>query len=301
MKVACTLTIAFGLFSLASTKVARAQFSPAFLQNESYWGDGKAEVDFYDAQVMRDGQLRHCELMIILVATKFTPDRNPDDKSTNPIPPVSAIRLSQQLTIPRGLTTEQRSSVSVFAREGGMLKSQLAVSKPEGVFFATATSRIAKPASPNPGMSPAEVKTTQIEVSRLEGASRSTNLDSTGMISIMREELPLRVRMLDFSKSSGDFKVRVLDVETVTQPTAALDEKLAFKTTERDFQVDVGTEAQHSHFVVDRDFPFLLREWKTPDGSTCRLKNSLRVDYQKFMREGDREKALKDPMLRHPD
>ena len=33
-----------------------AQFAPAFLQNESYWGDGKAEFNFYDAQIVREGQ-----------------------------------------------------------------------------------------------------------------------------------------------------------------------------------------------------------------------------------------------------
>jgi hypothetical protein len=44
-----------------------------------------------------------------------------------------------------------------------------------------------------------------------------------------------------------------------------------------------------------------LREWKGADGSSWKMKNSLRVDHSKYNKPGDRERALKDPMLRHPD
>jgi len=31
------------------------------------------------------------------------------------------------------------------------------------------------------------------------------------------------------------------------------------------------------------------------------MKNSLRIDYWNYNKPGDRDRALKDPMLRHPD
>src|SRR6266404_674185 len=48
-----------------------AQFTPAFLQNDSYWGDGKAEFNFYDAEIVREAQPRPCEVLHILVREPF--------------------------------------------------------------------------------------------------------------------------------------------------------------------------------------------------------------------------------------
>jgi hypothetical protein len=45
----------------------------------------------------------------------------------------------------------------------------------------------------------------------------------------------------------------------------------------------------------------LLREWSAADGSHLKLKNSLKMDYWNYGKNGDRERALNNPMLRHPD
>ena len=52
---------------------ALAQFSPVLLQNNSYWGDGKAEFNIYDAQIARYGVPRPCEVLHILVREPFDP------------------------------------------------------------------------------------------------------------------------------------------------------------------------------------------------------------------------------------
>ncbi len=52
---------------------ALAQFTPAFLQNNSYWGDGKAEFNIYDAQIARYGIPRPTEVLHILVREPFDP------------------------------------------------------------------------------------------------------------------------------------------------------------------------------------------------------------------------------------
>ena len=49
------------------------QFTPALLQNNSYWGDGKAEFNIYDAQIARYGIPRPCEVLHILVREPFDP------------------------------------------------------------------------------------------------------------------------------------------------------------------------------------------------------------------------------------
>src|SRR5689334_13355372 len=100
MKASFATLSCWALFSLISITPLPAQFVPVFLQNDSYWGDGKAEVDFYDAQVMRDGQLRHGELQMIV--TKTTAPVTTEGPSPSPSPTVSVIRMSQSVTIPRG-------------------------------------------------------------------------------------------------------------------------------------------------------------------------------------------------------
>jgi hypothetical protein len=54
-------------------------------------------------------------------------------------------------------------------------------------------------------------------------------------------------------------------------------------------------------FLLDSDFPFLLREWNLADGSRLKMKYGLKADYWNYNKNGDRERALKNPMLRHPD
>ena len=46
---------------------------------------------------------------------------------------------------------------------------------------------------------------------------------------------------------------------------------------------------------------FFSDEWTAADGSHLKLKRSLKVAYENYTKAGDRERALADPMLRHPD
>jgi len=63
--------IALAVILFGSVTKLSAQFTPAFLQNDSYWGDGKAEFNLYDAQIVREGQPRPCEVLHILVREPF--------------------------------------------------------------------------------------------------------------------------------------------------------------------------------------------------------------------------------------
>src|SRR5258708_3752833 len=94
--------------ALATSRTILAQFSPAFLQNESYWGDNKAEFDFYDAQIMRDGQPRHCEVIHIAVREPFDPKQwvKVDDWKKPGIAPV--VKFNQIVNVPIGLYVHQQ-------------------------------------------------------------------------------------------------------------------------------------------------------------------------------------------------
>src|SRR5207302_9641183 len=63
---------------LAMTAIAfiadtHAQFTPGIVANDSYWGDRKAEFDFYEGQLMRDGQPRKCEILHIFFRARIDP------------------------------------------------------------------------------------------------------------------------------------------------------------------------------------------------------------------------------------
>ncbi len=283
-----SIAICFALLASPITPPANAQFSAAFLQNDSYWGDGKAEVDLYDAQVMRDGQPRHCEMQMILMKAARSLPKGPQDPSATPAQQVPVIRMSQSLTIPRGIVNEQRASLLFFLLQGPLLAADDVSTRTDEIL----SSNVVLP----PG-----AKEIRIERSSPGGQVVIPLPDQP--LTMLRNELPLRVRMLDLSRESGEFECRLIDPQPPweTPMTAASTCKLSFKTQARTIEIELREEKATNKFTVDRDFPFLLREWKTADGSSYHLKNSLKADYQKFLKEGDREKALKDPMLRHPD
>src|SRR6267378_3952098 len=87
---------------------AFAQFSPALLQNNSYWGDGKAEFNIYDAQIARYGIPRPTEVLHILVREPFDPKQlvKPDDP--NRPDAIAVLKLNQILHVPTGLYIYQQ-------------------------------------------------------------------------------------------------------------------------------------------------------------------------------------------------
>src|SRR5437016_14165028 len=87
---------------------AFAQFSPALLQNNSYWGDGKAEFNIYDAQIVREGATRPCEVFHILVRESFDPKQLVKTDNTNRPDVIPVLKLNQILHVPMGLSVQQQ-------------------------------------------------------------------------------------------------------------------------------------------------------------------------------------------------
>ena len=74
-----------------------------------------------------------------------------------------------------------------------------------------------------------------------------------------------------------------------------------YESSERAIYVTVTHEGGIDRFVLDRDFPHLLRTWQAADGSRLQLKRSLKVDYWNYHGLGDRKRALHNRKLEHPD
>ena len=304
------IALCFALLASAGIQPVRAQFSPAFLRNDSYWGDGKAEVDLYDAQVMRDGQLRPCEITMILRLDKLTPPRTSADQA--PPQAVPAIALTKMFTAPTGLTTRQEASVLFFGRDGLLLNASAAQTSADGISY-TQTN----PISPNTPFSfshnDERGATSVAQLTDTAGTNRDPSAATRPAASasptpttegklFLYEELPLLVRAIQFTKPAGEFPVKLISaLSHWSGGIDSADATISYKAGERGIEVLVKKGSETDRFVLDPGFPFLLREWQMSDGSHLKLKNSLRVDYHQYLKNGDREKALKDPMLRHPD
>jgi hypothetical protein len=263
-----------------------AQFTPALLQNDSYWGDGKAEFDLYDAQIMREGQARHCEVLHIFVRDTIEPKQSLSERRA----PFAVIRMNQILDVPIGIGVQHQSLSLFWSSDGRLAQLSFVGADSIGNIYKTCTN------SPDANALSYECH------SYRDGITRQALARSAGD-AILYDELPLRIRTINFSKATGEFDIQLAPttISARSDNIVFKPAKVSFKPGERAINVDVQHDAGSDHFVLDRDFPFLLREWNAADGSRFKLKNSLKVDYWNYSKNGDRERALKDPMLRHPD
>jgi hypothetical protein len=266
------------LFLIASP--AFAQLSPALLQNESYWGDGKAEFNIYDAQIMREGAPRPCEALHVLVREPM------DSKQPGGVP---VLKLNQILHLPIGLYVQQL-----------MLSNYWRIDNAQLLRFSL-TSSDSSANTYKEGRRDGEVFAYEYRTSS-DGTGTRENV-SVPANGYFYDELPWLVRTIDFQKPSTPFEVQLAGSTTNSKKDNFVFKpaKVSFKSTERDIDVAVEHAGGTDHFILDRGFPYLLRQWNAADGSRVKMKRSLKVAYWNYNKPGDREKALADPMLRHPD
>lgn len=286
MRIAWLLLLSLG-FCLTN---ASAQFTPAFIQNSSYWNDGKAEFDIYDAQIMREGTPRATEVLHILVREPFDLKQlvKPDSWSHRGV--IQVLKMNQILHIPLGLFVEQQMESNFWRADNGRLaKFSLTSNDSCGNTF-------------KEGRRGGEQFAYQWHTywDGMADGSAEVTLPPNGFF---YDELPLRVRTIDFSKPSGQFEIQLAPTIVSSKKTDLVwkPATVSYKTGAKFINVTVQHAAGKDEFVLDREFPFLLREWTAADGSHLKLKRSLKVAYWKYGQPGDRERALKDPMLQHPD
>jgi hypothetical protein len=284
-KVIALAAILFGVAANLS-----AQFTPAFLQNDSYWSDGKAEFNFYDAQIVREGQPRPCEVLHILVREPFDPKQwtKVDDWKRPGVIPV--VKLNQILHVPTGIYTYQQMHSSFWKIDNGLLlKWSLTSNDSSGNTFKEMR-RFGEQLAFN----------WHTYWDGMADGSENVVPPASGYF---YDELPLRVRTIDFSKPSGEFEIQLAPTMINSKKEAIVFKpaKVFFASREKTIDVDLEHAGGKDHFVLDREFPFLLREWSAADGSHLKLKRSLKIDYWNYNKPGDRERTLKDPALRHPD
>jgi hypothetical protein len=281
------------LFLFASLNTAWGQFAPALLQNASYWGDGKSEIDFYNAEFAPDGPRYPVELLMVFTPAWVDPAlfaQLDDPKQPGALP---VIRMNALTTIPHGLLLEQHS-LNILWRMDFMSLARISFTGADSVGTMAKTIQEKR-----------ETNTVKWKYAcdTYRGKVDGQEIGAPDGTAVFYDELPFRVRMIDFAKTSGDFDIQLAPAllgpacESIIFKPA----RVSFKVGKRAIDVEVKHGGGTDHFVLDHEFPFLLREWRAADGSQLKMKNSIKADYQTYNKPGDRERALKDPMLRHPD
>lgn len=279
------------LFLLCAAGNALAQFTPALLQNNSYWDGGKAEFNIYGAEIARYGIPRPSELLHILVREPFDPKQLVKPDNPNQPGAIAVLKMNQILHVPTGLYVYQQMHSNFWRVDNAqLLKFSLTSNDSCGNTF----------------------KQARREGDRLayeyhtywDGMADGTENVTVPANSHFYDELPWLVRTIDFfAKPSGAFEVQLAGTTINSKKDTIVFKpaKISYKSTERTIEVAVEHAGGTDRFILDERFPHLLREWNAADGSKLKMKRSLKVDYWNFNKPGDRERALADPMLRHPD
>ncbi len=269
---------------------ARAQFAPGFVQNSSYWNDGKAEFDLYDAQLVREGEPRATEVLHILVREPFDLQQMVKPDSWDHRGVVQVLKMNQILSAPTGLYVVHQMHSNFWRADNSRLaKFSLTSNDSCGNSF-------------QEGRRSGE-QFTHIWHTYWDGMADGSEQVTLPENGFFYDELPLRVRTIDFTKLQGAFEIQLAPTVISSRRTAFVwkPAQVRYETGEKFIDVTVEHAGGRDQFVLDRDFPHLLREWTAADGSHLKLKRTLKVAYWKYSKNGDRERALKDPMLRPPD
>lgn len=267
-----------------------AQFTPALLQNNSYWGDGKAEFNIYDAQITRDGISRAGEVLHILVREPFDPKQLVKPEGSPRPEAIAVLKFNQVLHIPAGLTAYQEMHSTYWRVDNSqLLKCSLTSNDGLGNTFKEVLRR-------------SEQLNYEYRT-YWDGMAEGGENIVPPPNGYFYDELPWLVRTLDFSKPADivDVQLSPSIINSKKDTIVFKPAKISFKTSTKTIDVSVEHSAGLDHFILDRDGPHLLREWIAAGGSHLKLKRNLKVDYWNYNKPGDRERALANPMLRQPD
>lgn len=277
-------------FLLFLTGNALAQFTPALLQNSSYWDGGKAEFNIYGAEIVRYGTPRPCEVLHVLVREPFDPKQLVKPDNPNQPGAIPVLKMNQILHVPTGLYVYQQMHSNYWRVDNAqLLKFSLTSNDSCGNTY--------KEARRNGDRLTYDYRT------YWDGMASGSEELAPPANSYFYDELPWLVRTIDFTKPGTPFEVQLAGSAINSKKDAFNFQpaKISFTATERAIDVTVEHGGGRDVFVLDRDGPHLLREWKAADGSRLKMKRNLKVDYWNYNKPGDRERALNNPMLRLPD
>ena len=274
-----------------------AQFSSNWLQ-DGVWGDGKAEFNIYEAQEVRYGQPRPAEILHIFVREPFAEKEGVKPEPGSKAASYPVMKLNQILHIPTGVYVYQQMHSAFWRTDTGQLaKATLTSNDSCGNTYKEFRLRTGLAGWFRPGW--------QYEWRTYwEGMSRGESTLRAPESAIFYDELPMRVRTIDFARGSGRFEIQLAPTiinskaGAITFSSATVD---WIRATDGAIEVSVGsamvegTAGKSGHadrFRLEARSPHVIQSWHRSDGSGLKLKRSLRLDYWNYHALGDKERVL---------
>ena len=217
---------------------------PRLSRTASYWNDGKAEFNIYDAQIVRYGQPRQTEVLHILVREPFDLKQmvKPDNWQRPGV--IQVLKMNQILHIPTGLYVYQQMQSNFWRADNARLaKFSLTSNDSCGNTYKEARRG-------------GEIFTYQWHTywdGMAEGREK-VRLPPNGFF---YDELPLRVRTIDFTKPSGDFEIQLAPtiINSKKDNLVWKPAQVHFESTERAIYVTVRARRRHRSLRARSRFP----------------------------------------------
>jgi hypothetical protein len=270
----------------AASSAKESPFGVQWIQNHGYWNSGRAEFNTYTAKIVRYGQPRECEVIHILVREPFAGSSLVKADNAEAAGAYSVLKLNQILEIPTGVYVYQQMHSSFWrVEDAALVKFSLTSNDSCGNTFKLGERTVDGAAW------------RYRYFTYWEGMSEGEELLPAAADKVLYDELPARVRMLDFSKSSGTARIQLVPsmINSKKGATGAALATLSWKQDGEAFIVTLEHAGGTDVFTLKAKFPFLLERWKQADGGELVLKTALKVDYWNFNKPGDKESVLGNP------
>jgi len=262
---------------LAPLAGAPPPFSPALLQDR-LWDDGKAEYDIFDAVEMREGTARPARVVHLIVKEPFNAKLRV--KADHP-PSIDVLKMNQVVDVPTGAYGYHQMHSSFWERAtGALLKFSMTSNDSCGNAF----------------------KEGWIDAGRWrllfhtywdgEGdGERDLPLPGDG---VFADELPMKLRTLarfDPAQYTISLFPSVIGSKLGNPAFSAATVRILAPAPDGSIRVEVSHPGGVERFTFRKAAPHVLAAWSRPDGSSLKLRKSLRLDYWNHHAPGD-EKLL---------
>ncbi|WP_221030945.1 hypothetical protein [Actomonas aquatica] len=260
---------------VVATVIAQAPFSPRLLQDDSIWGDGKAEVTVFAAQEKRYGELRETEVRHIVVREDFAADAQVKADNWQAPGTYPVIKLNQIITVPTG-TYRYDQGHSAFWR----------VSDGQLIKFASTT-------NDSCGLSYKQGNLTAGDwhyraFTYWEGMSEVDTTAAAPVGALTYDELPFKLRTLDWGKTTL-FEAPLLEtvIDSKADTLAWAPAAFAIQRVPDGWRVTVSHAHGTDRLTFDRESPHTLRRWIRWDGSRLERTHTIRLPYWQLNQPGD--------------
>ena len=276
---------------VVGTPAARAQFGTAWLHDEKYWGDGRAEFNLYDAQEVRYGAARASEVIHILVREPFSQRELVKAEAGTKAGTYPVLKLNQILHVPTGLYVYQQMHSSFWRVDSGaLIKATLTSNDSCGNTYKEFRA-LTGPATLLRDGWRYEWRT------YWEGASAGEENVAAPKDAVFYDELPMRVRTIDFASPRNPFAIQLAPsvVRSKKDDVKFTAASVSWSRIGADLMVKVTAGPLTDEFLLEGEPPHRLREWRKSDGGKLTLRRSLKIDYWNYNQPDGKARALAQP------